>query len=36
MDFTSADITIIRNFFKGRQDVFAVRWEKGSKSGYIS
>ncbi len=23
------------SLFKGREDVFAVRWEKGNKSGYI-
>lgn len=28
-------IDIFRNLFKGREDVFAIRWEKGSKSGYM-
>ncbi|MFN9319770.1 MAG: TOTE conflict system archaeo-eukaryotic primase domain-containing protein, partial [Chitinophagales bacterium] len=28
-------INIFRSLFKGREDVFAVRWEKGSKSGYM-
>jgi hypothetical protein len=28
-------IQIFRSLFKGREDVFAVRWEKGSKSGYM-
>jgi superfamily II DNA or RNA helicase len=26
---------ILRSLFKGREDVFAQRWEKGTKSGYI-
>jgi radical SAM superfamily enzyme YgiQ (UPF0313 family) len=28
-------INIFRSLFKGREDVFAVRWEKGNKSGYM-
>jgi superfamily II DNA or RNA helicase len=28
-------INIIRSLFKGREDVFAVRWEKGNKAGYM-
>lgn len=35
---TSAEINNIQLFksvFAGREDVFAVRWEKGSKSGYM-
>ena len=28
-------INIFRSLFKGREDVFAVRWEKGGKSGYM-
>ena len=35
---TSAEINNIQLFksvFTGREDVFAVRWEKGSKSGYM-
>jgi hypothetical protein len=28
-------INILRSLFKGREDVFALRWEKGSKSGYM-
>jgi len=27
-------INIFRSIFKGREDVFAIRWEKGNKSGY--
>ena len=35
---TSAEINNIELFksvFTGREDVFAVRWEKGNKSGYM-
>lgn len=28
-------IQIFKSVFKGREDVFAVRWEKGNKSGYM-
>ncbi len=28
-------LTLIKNLFKGRQDVFAVYWEKGNRSGYM-
>jgi superfamily II DNA or RNA helicase len=28
-------ISLFRSLFKGRDDVFAIRWEKGSKSGYM-
>ena len=28
-------ILLIRGLFKGREDVFAIRWEKGKKSGYM-
>jgi len=28
-------INIFKALFKGREDVFAVRWEKGNKSGYM-
>jgi len=27
-------LNLFRSFFKGRDDVFAIRWEKGGKSGY--
>ncbi len=33
--FYSEQAKILRSLFKGREDVFAVRWEKGSKSGYM-
>ncbi|OYU84973.1 MAG: restriction endonuclease subunit R [Flavobacterium sp. BFFFF2] len=29
------NINTFRSLFKGREDVFAIRWEKGSKSGYM-
>jgi hypothetical protein len=28
-------IQLFKSVFKGREDVFAVRWEKGNKSGYM-
>ena len=28
-------INLFRSLFKGREDVFAIRWEKGAKSGYM-
>ena len=28
-------IQLFKSVFKGRDDVFAIRWEKGNKSGYI-
>ena len=31
----SENINLFRSLFKGREDVFAVRWEKGTKFGYI-
>lgn len=31
----SNNINLFRSLFKGREDVFAVRWEKGNKSGYM-
>ncbi|MEZ4969425.1 MAG: DEAD/DEAH box helicase family protein [Flavobacteriaceae bacterium] len=30
-----SQIQFFRSLFKGREDVFAVRWEKGNKSGYM-
>lgn len=29
------NLNLFKNLFKGREDVFAIRWEKGSKSGYM-
>src|SRR5690606_32405652 len=29
------NIPMLRSLFKGREDVFAVRWEKGNHSGYM-
>ncbi len=31
---TNSNIKRFQSLFKGRDDVFAVRWEKGGKSGY--
>lgn len=35
MNSTPDRINLIRSLFKGREDVFAVRWEKGDKTGYM-
>ena len=35
MRSTTDNIKIFRSVFKGREDLFAVRWEKGDKSGYM-
>lgn len=35
MAVNSDNIYLFRSLFRGREDVFAVRWEKGSKSGYM-
>ena len=29
------ELELFKSLFKGRQDVFAIRWEKDNKSGYI-
>jgi superfamily II DNA or RNA helicase len=35
MDYSkSKQLQIFNSLFKGRSDVFAIRWEKGNKSGY--
>lgn len=34
-EFLSNQIQLFKSVFKGREDVFAIRWEKGNKSGYI-
>jgi superfamily II DNA or RNA helicase len=31
----SDNIPLFHSLFKGREDVFAIRWEKGAKSGYM-
>lgn len=35
MPTNSQHISVFRSLFQGREDVFAVRWEKGNKSGYM-
>lgn len=35
MNAPSPQIQLFSSLFKGREDVFAVRWEKGNKSGYM-
>lgn len=34
-DFSNEQIQLFISLFKGRQDVFAIRWESNEKSGYI-
>jgi superfamily II DNA or RNA helicase len=34
-NISSTQIQLFQSFFKGREDVFAIRWEKESKSGYM-
>ena len=34
-DTLSNQIQLFKSVFKGREDVFAIRWEKGNKSGYM-
>ena len=31
----SDKLHIFKSLFKGREDVFAIRWEKGNKKGYM-
>lgn len=33
--WTSDQLKIFKSLFKGREDVFARRWEKGDKGGYM-
>lgn len=35
MPILNEHIQLFMSFFKGREDVFAIRWEKESKSGYM-
>ena len=35
MEYSLKDIALFRSLFKGREDVFATRWEKDKKSGYM-
>jgi hypothetical protein len=35
IEHTSENISLYKSLFKGRDDVFAVRWEKDGKSGYM-
>ncbi|MGF1636776.1 MAG: DEAD/DEAH box helicase family protein [Cyclobacteriaceae bacterium] len=35
MRATPENILLFRSLFKGREDVFAIRWEEGNKSGYM-
>lgn len=33
--YMNTELELFKSLFKGRQDVFAVRWEKDTKSGYM-
>jgi len=33
--FTKEQINTFQSLFRGREDVFATRWEKANKSGYM-
>jgi superfamily II DNA or RNA helicase len=35
MQNLTSQIKLIKDLFKGREEVFATRWEKGNKSGYM-
>ena len=35
MDHIAQNISLFKSLFRGREDVFATRWEKGNKSGYM-
>ena len=35
LPFPAPHLSLFKCLFRGREDVFAVRWEKGSKSGYM-
>lgn len=28
-------LNLFKSLFKGREDVFSIRWDKGNKSGYM-
>lgn len=32
---TRNQLSLYRSLFKGREDVFAIHWQKGNKSGYM-
>ncbi len=34
-ELLSNQIQLFKSVFKGREDVFAIRWEKGSTNGYM-
>ena len=33
--FSNEQIRVFLSLFRGREDVFAIRWEKDSKAGYM-
>ena len=35
MTISQSHVNLFKSFFKGREDVYAVRWEKEGRSGYM-
>jgi hypothetical protein len=35
VEISPKNINLFKSLFKGREDVFALRWEKGNKNGYM-
>ena len=35
MSFSIDHMNLFKSFFRGRQDIYAIRWEKDGKSGYM-
>ena len=35
MNFPQTHIDLFKSLFRGREDVYAVRWEKGERCGYM-
>jgi hypothetical protein len=35
MSITYQSIELYKSLFRGREDIYAVRWEKDGKSGYM-
>ena len=35
LNYSNNKLHLFKSLFKGREDVFAVRWEKGNKAGYM-
>ncbi len=35
LPYSNSQILLFKSLFRGREDVFAIRWEKDGKKGYI-